>query len=161
MLADDDTVVVKCATTENGKQYDADLSNTVEQLLEFGRKYISFSVTTVTRAEVPAVKQLAPIFTQQTRRDCLPPELAISQICFFPPHNLLFAMRTISPNYAPFSAKKSKLCFFSGLFVSLCMHSITPTHKRQHCSWRGTGRHTRLYMGSQGVHTIIYATAAY
>ena len=74
MLADDDTVVVKCATTENGKQYDADLSNTVEQLFEFGHKYISFSVTTVTRAEVPAVKQLAPIFTQQARRDCLPPE---------------------------------------------------------------------------------------
>ena len=72
VLADDDTVVVKCATTENGKQYDADLSNTVEQLLEFGRKYISFSVTTVTRAEVPAVKPLAPIFTQQARRDCLP-----------------------------------------------------------------------------------------
>ena len=46
----------------------------MEQLLEFGRKYISFSVTTVTRAEVPAVKQLAPIFTQQARRDCLPPE---------------------------------------------------------------------------------------
>ena len=41
VLADDDTVVVKCATTENDKQYDADLSNTVEQLLEFGRKYIS------------------------------------------------------------------------------------------------------------------------
>ena len=41
VLADDDTVVVKCATTENGKQYDADLSNTVELLLEFGRKYIS------------------------------------------------------------------------------------------------------------------------
>ena len=81
MLADDDTVVVKCATTENGKQYDADLSNTVEQLLEFGRKYISFSVTTVTRAEVPAVKQLAPIFTQQARRDCLPPEHTPVQSC--------------------------------------------------------------------------------
>ena len=38
--------------------------------------------------------------------------VAISQISFFPPHYLLFAMLTISPNYAPFSAKKSKLCFF-------------------------------------------------
>ena len=101
VLADDDTVVLKCATTENGKQYDADLSNTVEQLLEFGRKYISFSVTTVTRAEVPALKQLAPIFTQQARRDCLPPEHSPVQSCiqYVHVHDIVMYNHVLQYNY--------------------------------------------------------------
>ena len=72
VLAVDDTVVVKCATSDTGKQSDSESTNTVGQLLEFGRKYIFYSILTVAPPQTTAVAQLAPIFTQQTRRDCLP-----------------------------------------------------------------------------------------
>ena len=70
---------------------------------------------------------------------------------------ICFSQCSPFPQIMPlFLRKRANYDFF--WLVRLSLHAFDnpppPPHKRQHCSWRGTGRHTRLYTGSQGVHII-------